>query len=519
MTVINPNSISGITSITMPSGDGNVLTIHTNDGIERFRIDSSGNVKVGSACTISQDGDVFFTGVTTATTFTGAHSGSGANLTSLPAGNLTGTLPALDGSALTGVASTENIRTNTNATFLQNINVSGITTVGSAVTISESGIEASGIGITCANINGGQIAGRRNIIINGAMQIAQRGTSNTAGGDGYFTVDRMYYYNAGIDNDVTKAQGDVASGTSPYSEGLRKTFKLTNGNQTSPNTGDEILIRQNLEAIDMQRCGWNYTSSSSFITLSYWVKSSVSQNFYVNLHTMDGTEYNYVTETGTLYADTWTKVVKTIPGNSNLQFDSNVNKGMHIQWNVYRGTSATGTRPLNAWAAYSSSSRVPDMASTWWINTGATFELTGVQLEVGPQATPFEHLSFGEDLILCQRYFYKTYNYNDAPGTADFTGTIHGRNYDGASARSDNPINVIFPTRMRADPTITWYAGDGQSNRYSTGAGAYGSNLTSENTVGASFINSEIGVTAVSFSESVPALSMYAYHITAESEI
>ena len=71
MTVINPSSISGITSITMPSGDGNVLTIHTNDGTERFRIDSSGNVKVGSACTISQDGDVFFTGVCTATTLAG----------------------------------------------------------------------------------------------------------------------------------------------------------------------------------------------------------------------------------------------------------------------------------------------------------------------------------------------------------------------------------------------------------------------------------------------------------------
>ena len=99
MTVINPNSISGITSITLPSGDGNVLTIHTNDGVERFRIDSSGNVKVGSACTISQDGDVFFTGVCTATTLTGAASG------------LTGALPAIDGSALTGMASTENVRT------------------------------------------------------------------------------------------------------------------------------------------------------------------------------------------------------------------------------------------------------------------------------------------------------------------------------------------------------------------------------------------------------------------------
>ena len=104
MTVINPNSISGITSITMPSGDGNVLTVHTNDGTERFRIDSSGNVKVGSACTISPDGDVFFTGVTTATTFAGAHSGSGANLTALPAAQLTGSLPAISGANLTGIA-------------------------------------------------------------------------------------------------------------------------------------------------------------------------------------------------------------------------------------------------------------------------------------------------------------------------------------------------------------------------------------------------------------------------------
>ena len=99
MTVINPNSISGITSITMPSGDGNVLTIHTNDGVERFRIDSSGNIKVGTAATISPDGDLFVTGVCTATTLSGAASG------------LTGALPAIDGSALTGIAATDNVRT------------------------------------------------------------------------------------------------------------------------------------------------------------------------------------------------------------------------------------------------------------------------------------------------------------------------------------------------------------------------------------------------------------------------
>ena len=150
----------------MPSGGDNVLTVHTNDGVERFRIDSSGNVKVGSAATISQDGDVFFTGVCTATTLSGAASG------------LTGALPAIDGSALTGIAATDNVRTGILdvagiATFRNDVNI------GAAVTISESGIEASGIGITVANINGAQLGGRRNIIINGAMEVAQRGTTET----------------------------------------------------------------------------------------------------------------------------------------------------------------------------------------------------------------------------------------------------------------------------------------------------------------------------------------------------
>ena len=113
MTIINPKSIAGVTSITTPSGSDNLFTVHTNNTTERIRINNDGDVIVGSGITVSPDGDIFATGVCTATSFVG----SGANLT--------------------GVASTENIRTNTNATFLQNINVSGTSTVGGDLNIAD----------------------------------------------------------------------------------------------------------------------------------------------------------------------------------------------------------------------------------------------------------------------------------------------------------------------------------------------------------------------------------------------
>ena len=449
MTVINPKSISGITSITLPSGGDNVLTIHTNDGIERFRIDSSGNVKVGSAATISPDGDVFFTGVCTATTL----AGSGANLTSLPSAQLSGALPALDGSALTGVASTENIRTNTNATFLQNINVSGITTVGSAVTISESGIEASGIGITCANINGGQIGGRKNLIINGAMQVAQRGITYT-GTNNHHTVDRILTSTGGLDENCTFAQVDVSSGTTPYTLGFRKAFKVTNGNQTSgAQSSDYVQIQYRIEAQDIANSGWNYTSTSSFITLQFWVKSSVAQNFYCFIRCKDGTAQLYRFDTGSLSANTWTKVVKTIPGNSNLTFDNNSGEGFQINISPYWGTDYTDSGvSLNAWGAYSSTSRAQDHTTTWYETNDATFEITGLQLEVGSQATEFEHRSYAEELALCQRYFYMHAFGSNFSSSAPADSSAVGTAVRYSQTSFFGPI--FFPVQMRATPSF-----------------------------------------------------------------
>ena len=294
--------------------------------------------------------------------------------------------------------------------------VAGIVTVGAAVTITESGIEASGIGITCANINGTQIGGRRNLVINGAMQVAQRGTSSTTSND--YAVDRFTHNFNGTDEAPTFAQVDVGSSDLPFTKGLTKALKVTNGNQTSgAGAADRIRIEHMIEAQNMANSGWNYTSSSSYITLSFYVKSSVAQNFYGRLSTSDGTAQAYIFETGSLTADTWTKITKTVPGNSNITINNDNGRGLIFNITLFGGTDQTGTITLNQWAAFSSSTRSPDYTSTWYTTNDATFEITGVQLEVGPQATPFEHRSYQEELNLCKRYYQQ---YPEGPHADNF---------------------------------------------------------------------------------------------------
>jgi len=211
------------------------------------------------------------------------------------------------------------------------------------------------------------------------------------------------------------------------------------------------VIDYSIEAQDIANSGWNYTSSSSFVTLSFWVKSSVAQNFYGRLYSYDGTAQGYAFETGSLTADTWTKVTNTIPGNSNLTFDNNNGAGLLIEFVAFRGTAHTASMTLNQWASYNSNSRVPDMTSTWYTTNDATFEITGIQLEVGSQATPFEHRQFGEELVRCQRYFYMA-----ASGADSYNATVAlCLNYTSGSARAV----FHFPTTMRTIPDI--YAVEG----------------------------------------------------------
>ena len=241
-----------------------------------------------------------------------------------------------------------------------------------------------------------------NIIINGAMNVAQRRTSTTAQG---YVLDRWgVYYNA-LDENSTYEQGDVTSGGA-YNAGFRKCLKITNGNQTSgASAASRIFAAYNVEARDMANSGWNYTSSSSNITLSFWVKASVSKSYYGYLYSFDGTNRRYAFETGTLTANTWTKITKTIPGDSNLQFDNDIGSGLYITFGAYWGTSYTDSGvALNQWGSWDGAQRVPVDGTSWYTTNDATFELTGVQLEVGDSASDFAHELHTETIRKCQRY-------------------------------------------------------------------------------------------------------------------
>ena len=301
-----------------------------------------------------------------------------------------------------------------------------------------------------------QIGGRRNIIINGAMQVAQRGTSSTSGG--MSTVDRTKLsYSGGT---VTQSQESLSSGT-PYTQGFHKFYRATNTSVVTDTASHYRVFRQNIEDQNVAVSGWDYESTSSFITVSFWVRSSVSQEFYAHIN--QGVDaYNFAFSTGTLSANTWTKVTKTISGNSNLSFDNDNSAGIEFNIVPFWGTNfTTSSTATDTWYAWNGASRVPDMTSTWATTSGATFDITGLQMEVGSIATPFEHRSFAEELTLCQRYFQALGNYGDGDVTAN-------RFYNADYVNIHSFVRVFYP-KMRAQPNIDYTMASGSLNTdYST---------------------------------------------------
>ena len=296
----------------------------------------------------------------------------------------------------------------------------------------------------------------RNLIINGAMQVAQRGTSVTAqnaSNEDYSTVDR---FGLQMDGSASGAVTFSQSTTVPSGNGFTNSVKMVVSTaNASPSSGHVWRLYTKLEAQDIANSGWDYTSTSSYLTLSFWARSSLGGTYCVNLTAPDvATNWKYISEY-TLTAGTWKKVTIPVPGHASNVFNNDNGIGLEINW-IFLAGSLQDDGTADSWLDQDDESTINQV--NWMATVSNEFYLTGVQLEVGSVATPFEHRSYGDELARCQRYFFMLANTNN---TTLPTGSYY--------ANTLVAMAVQFPVTMRAAPSLYLVDGTGYFGVYANG--------------------------------------------------
>ena len=290
------------------------------------------------------------------------------------------------------------------------------------------------------SIGGGGLS-HRNLIINGDFQVAQRASSSN--NNGYTSVDRWKIESSNITHNSTKSQQSLSSSDTPYTLGFRRFARIALAQAGVVAANSYVEFHHKMEAQNVSNSGWNYNSTSSFITLQFWFRCSTNQTFYAWVTSTDGTNKRFTFSFTASGNNVWTKVTKTIPGASGIQIDNDNGEGFNVVIAPFYGTDYTGSVSLDTWVTKNDATHSPDYASTWLTAGASTFDITGVQLEVGDTATSFEHRSFGDELTRCRRYCYVL----GFPSVGDsYERVARGQGYDSTRTR----ITVFHPTEMRA---------------------------------------------------------------------
>ena len=237
----------------------------------------------------------------------------------------------------------------------------------------------------------------RNLIINGAMQVAQRGTSASGiTSTGYYTSDRWRLEG---NTDAAFTMENVSDAP----EGFGRSTKVTvTTADTSIGATQYSTIAQRIEAQNLLQLKYG-TSSAQDVTVSFWVKSSTTDAFAVSIE--HGETAAYISQTLTINAaNTWEYKTFTFVGNTSTAINTDNGTGLYLYFMLAAG-STYNTGASSSWSGVGALGGGVDNA--WIGTTNATFQITGVQLEVGDTATPFEHRSYGQELALCQRYYEK----------------------------------------------------------------------------------------------------------------
>ena len=297
-----------------------------------------------------------------------------------------------------------------------------------------------------------QIGGRRNIVINGAMQVAQRSTSETNVFDAsqYETIDRFKILGS-TSGRATMTQ--TADGPSGFANCLKLACTTAD---TSIASGEFGIIRYLIEGQDLQQIKKG-TSDAEKVTISFYVKGNANATYQLEFKDGDNNRVNAQTFNVTT---SWNRIILTFDADTTGAFDDDNAASVQLNFWLHAGSTYTsGTFRSNTWQDGSASDgiRVGSITS-FFDSTDRTFFLTGLQMEVGEQATPFEHRSFGEELALCQRY-YQQY------GSSSNTTLAAGLWYTAAQIL----CTFDFIQTMRAAPTITVTSADFGHCSYSTG--------------------------------------------------
>ena len=292
-------------------------------------------------------------------------------------------------------------------------------------------------------LSNSQIGGRRNIVINGAMQVAQRATSVTDLGNsaGYKTVDR---FKVNCDTGNATAGRFTMSQVTDIHDGFTNAIKLDcTTADTSIAAGEQLTLETSFEGQDLQQLKKG-TSDAEKITISFYVKGNGNATYMLEVKDGDNDRLNHHQFAVT---SSWNRISVTLAGDTTGTLDNDNAESLELRFWLHAGSNYTsGSYTANTWASQTHANRAVGISS-FFSSTDNTFFITGLQMEAGSQATPFEHRSFGEELALCQRYFQdpklNSGNYLWMhPITTDSTG-----GYRRASFK--------LPTAMRADPTVT----------------------------------------------------------------
>jgi len=285
-----------------------------------------------------------------------------------------------------------------------------------------------------------QIGGRRNIIINGAMQVAQRGTSSTGLGatGGYYTTDRFLIDFGSTAGRLTMSQSTDAP------NGFANSLKLDcTTADTSIAAGEYTHLQYRIEGQDLQQFKKG-TSDAEKMTVSFYVKGNGNATYICELY--DGDNGRQISKTFSV-TSSWNRITLTYDGDTTGAFDNDNALSLYILIWVHSGTTYNSGTLSTTWTAQTAANRAVG-GSSFFSSTDNEFFITGLQMEVGEQATPFEHRSFGEELGLCQRYCIDLNPASGGQSTSPYI--MQGSVYNSTLVIA----NVSLPHEMRVAPTL-----------------------------------------------------------------